>query len=194
MMSRSATMSLLGLFNYDPDLFSEMSWPEEFPEDMHQVFIDNLLVETANLEILYPDPGFMSRMIAAWSAKQVSVWTKMYKTTKFEYDPIVNYDRTEDSTDTYDRTGTGNGHSDGFEAAFDTSLSTDEEGMTKTNKADTTSRSTEKTENKHHLRAFGNIGVTTTQQMIEEERRVSEFNIIDYMIKDFRQRFCLLVY
>lgn len=195
-MSQSATMSLMGLYNYDPDLFSGMSWPEGFPEDNQPVFINNLLVETANLEILYPDPVFMKQMIAAWSSKQVDVWTKMYNTTKFEYDPIVNYDRTEESTDTYDRTGSGTGHSDGYEASFDTpvDVETDEDGMTKTNKADSTSSSTEKTENKHKLRAFGNIGTTMTQTMIQEERKVSEFNIIDYMIKDFRQRFCLLVY
>ena len=40
----------------------------------------------------------------------------------------------------------------------------------------------------------GNIGITTTQQMIKEEREVNEFNIYDYIINDFKQRFCLLIY
>ena len=40
----------------------------------------------------------------------------------------------------------------------------------------------------------GNIGVTTTQSMIREEREIVKFNIIDYIINDFKTRFCILVY
>lgn len=46
----------------------------------------------------------------------------------------------------------------------------------------------------HSGRAHGNIGVTTTQKMIEEERRVSGFNIYDYIADSFKKRFCILVY
>lgn len=40
----------------------------------------------------------------------------------------------------------------------------------------------------------GNIGVTTTQQMIEAERELVKFNIYDIIIDSFKQRFCLLIY
>ena len=40
----------------------------------------------------------------------------------------------------------------------------------------------------------GNIGITTTQQMINEEREVDKFNLMDYIIDSFKKRFCLLVY
>lgn len=40
----------------------------------------------------------------------------------------------------------------------------------------------------------GNIGVTTTQQMIKEEREVAMFSIISYITDSFKKRFCLLVY
>lgn len=43
-------------------------------------------------------------------------------------------------------------------------------------------------------RRTGNIGVTTTQKMIAEQREVAEFNIIDYITESFKNRFCLLVY
>lgn len=48
--------------------------------------------------------------------------------------------------------------------------------------------------NQHDLRTFGNIGVSTTQQLIREEREVVKFNIYDYIINSFKNRFCLLVY
>ena len=41
----------------------------------------------------------------------------------------------------------------------------------------------------------GNIGVTTSQQMLEQELEVApKLNIINIMIESFRNRFCLLVY
>lgn len=46
----------------------------------------------------------------------------------------------------------------------------------------------------YERRETGNIGVTTTQQMIKEEREVDQFNIYDYITQSFKRRFCLLVY
>ena len=46
----------------------------------------------------------------------------------------------------------------------------------------------------YERRETGNIGVTTTQQMIKEEREVDQFNIYDYIVRSFKRRFCLLVY
>jgi len=40
----------------------------------------------------------------------------------------------------------------------------------------------------------GNIGVTTTQQMIDQERKSVEFNIYDYIIASFKMRYCITVY
>ena len=40
----------------------------------------------------------------------------------------------------------------------------------------------------------GNIGVTTTQQMIKEERDISDFNIYGYIADSFKNEFCVLVY
>ena len=48
--------------------------------------------------------------------------------------------------------------------------------------------------NKHSGHIHGNIGVTTTQAMIEEERRIAEFNLIDYIADSFCEQFCILVY
>jgi hypothetical protein len=40
----------------------------------------------------------------------------------------------------------------------------------------------------------GSIGVITPQQMIEQERRVIQFNVINYIIDSFKSRFCILIY
>lgn len=43
-------------------------------------------------------------------------------------------------------------------------------------------------------REYGNIGVTTTQSMIEEQRKLVEFNFYDYILRDFKNQFCVMVY
>lgn len=50
------------------------------------------------------------------------------------------------------------------------------------------------TESTRENHTSGNIGVTTTQKMIREEREIAEFNIYDRMIKDFMDRFCIMVF
>ena len=48
--------------------------------------------------------------------------------------------------------------------------------------------------NKREFYKRGNQGVTTTQQMIREEQSLAKFNIDDYIIGEFKKRFCILIY
>lgn len=49
-------------------------------------------------------------------------------------------------------------------------------------------------ETTHEQTETGNIGITLTQNMITAERKIAMFNIIDFIINDFKERFCLLIY
>ena len=164
-----ATLSLLGLYQYNNQIFDGLILPEGVDRE---TLVNNLLAETAEFEVLYPDAEFLANMIAVWSEKELPVWEKLEKTLHYDYDPISNYDRHEESTDT--------GESLGKVAGY--------------NATDLVNSSGESTDNKRKSRTWGNVGVTTTQQMIEEERRVSQFNIYDYIIESFKRRFCLLIY
>ena len=48
--------------------------------------------------------------------------------------------------------------------------------------------------NAHHGRIHGNIGVTTSQQMITSERDVAKFNMYQVITQEFKENFCVLVY
>lgn len=163
------TLSLLGLYQYNDQLFDGLRIPDGVDKD---TLVQNLLAETAEFEILYPDPEFMANMISVWSAKELPVWEELEKTRHYEYDPISNYDRNEESTNT--------GESLGKVAGY--------------NATDLVNSSGASTDVKRKARMWGNIGVTTTQQMINEQREVVKFNISDYIIESFIKRFCLLVY
>ena len=220
-----ATLSILGLYQYSPDVFDLFKLPAGVSLDSVR---DNILMELAELELIYPSGEFMKTAIGIWSSKQIPVWEKLYATTNLEYNPIHNYDRTEEWTE--QETGNRNesrtqnqqsaGESSGTVqnsgkntvksdvSAFNETTYTPKEMQTTTLGTENTSSGTAKQttditddtdenssrNNTRTGRAYGNIGVTTTQQMIEAERNVVKFNIVDYIVEDFKQRFCLLIY
>lgn len=240
-----ASLSILGLYQRDPTLFDELELPGDMNKD---VLIDSILYEAASLEAYYPDPNFMKFMIGRWSFMNQSIWQKLYDTTVLEYNPIYNYDRTEEwtenekmldgrtvaSTETETRnlktgetsrtdsngdvTTTGTMKTElnvsGYnEVTFTPSEETIEtpDTMTSNNvivdgtrdsintgtvsidKKDTESLD-RKRDNLRTGRAFGNIGVTTTQQMIQQERETVTFNMYKVITDSFVDRFCLMVY
>lgn len=229
----SATVSLLGLSRINGAILSELVVPDGIDIE---VVKDNILAETAELEVIYPDAIFMQAMIGRWSAKELPVWEKLYATTKFDYNPIENYTRTEKWTEdentkkNTDSEATGNSKTESGGTSKQHRENEIEHGQNKYvsayNESDFTPTertqdsqqeigdTTQEDEGKVNVsaksgnvtdetgkrlldrsgQAHGNIGVTTTQTMITQEREVDKFNIIDYIIDSFKQRFCLLVY
>lgn len=298
------TLSLAGLMHADNTILDALQLPAAMTTDEKEEIKYNLLAETQELEILYPDPESMKHAILYWSKKELEVWTKLYETTKYEYDPIYNYDRTEEESITTagtnqasgqdSRTGSGSDSSTTQNSGSDstnhghviTNSGTDSTTHTGTDTtlhsgtdntthsgtgnimhsvqayddqvlqsqsadAETRNFSDNETRNlsdaeslnltdetTHGLkethsgmdsvtyggkttntgtrsdsdsvtygrkdtrnetitrtvRAYGNIGVTTTQQMIQSERDIAKFCLSDIIISDFIRRFCILVW
>lgn len=315
-MGRTANISPMGLYNWDNTIFDLLVIPEALDRD---TLINNLLLETAELEVLYTSPVTFRYAVGQWSKKELDIWERLYATTQYEYDPIENYNRyetgedegtrteqhsgTDSHTNTETHSGTDSrthgteyggtdritGSQDGTKtdggseteetdttltqggsdtltnsktdghwvAGFDApaapaqgdglvkqtrdesdGTATTAYGKTETGTAEktttfgkterTTGSNTEstaygrtidetdalahgesisttggtthgqkiETENsgEHNIHAHGNIGVTTTQELIKEQRQIERFNIYDFIIDDFKMRFCVLVY
>ena len=173
----TATMSVMGLYNYNPHMLDNMTLPDGVDRD---TLVSNLVVECAELEVLFPDPVWMAKTIEKWSQKEAPIWEKLLETTKLEYDPISNYDRKEEWTDENKSTGSSSGKVAAFNAG----------DLVEANGAETSVSNS----SSHKGHVSGNVGVTTSQEMIEAERKVVRFNIYDYIIQTFQRRFCLLVY
>jgi hypothetical protein len=167
-------MSLLGLYNWDNTILDELIVPDGVDRS---AVINNLLRECAELEILYPHPEALKFFVNEWSKERLPVWKRLEATLHYEYDPISNYDRKEEWEDQ------SNGESEAMTAGYNSSGSDVPESK---------SRASGKAIRKG--RSYGNIGVTTTQQMIEQERRISEFDIYHIIINEFKKTFCLLIY
>lgn len=59
-----SNISILGLYQIRHDLFSFLLAPEEVN---HEALVGNILIDTGNLEAVYPDADFMTEAIALWS-------------------------------------------------------------------------------------------------------------------------------
>lgn len=73
-----------------------------------------------------------------------------------------------------------------------------ERDLTRTETGSATSSGTrdrDRTENEKTVRVEqGNIGVTTTQAMIQEQRDISLFSLYDVIMQDFKHEFCVMIY
>ena len=96
----AATMSILGLYNYDPNIFELLHLPDSVQK---QTIIDLIISEAAELEILYPNPDILRVIIGAWSNGRQNAWARIAAALDAEYNPIENSDRYEDHLADYTR-------------------------------------------------------------------------------------------
>lgn len=187
-----AWLSILGLYNYDDSIFDKFVVPTGMDK---KLIINNILLELAELEVIYPEPNTMKNAIGFWSQGQLDSWQRMYDAMQLEYDPIYNYDRFEEWLDSNqshsNSTGSSNGTSKHQVNAFNKGL-TDNEKTSDDNL--NTDNSNGSSIGSHSGHMYGNIGVTTSQDMLLSEVNVSKFIVQDYIIEQFKDRFCLLVY
>ena len=97
-MSSGATLSIMGLYNNDPTVLDMMVFPDGFTADQKQITKENILIECAELEFLYPAPEVAKTIIGIWSRKEKPYWDRVYAASQAEYNPIENYRRNETET------------------------------------------------------------------------------------------------
>lgn len=184
-MAISAQMSLWGLYQVDPTILDGLIVPTGMDRDNVK---DNLLIETESMEILYPSPPFLKAAITVWAAERKEVWDKLYSTTLMTYNPLENYDRIEDSTNT------NRGNSSGSNEAVSSATAYDSDSFKETNKSVSSGGSNFQNSGTFSSRVHGNIGVKTASAMLKEARDEMQFCMTEYIINDFITRFCVGVY
>lgn len=176
-----AMLSILNLYNYDPTIFEGLEVPEGIDR---ATLISTILLQNAELSLIYTEPETMKSAISLWSTASQYAWTGLIESTTFEYNPIWNKDGTITETETIDRSASGTDENkvSAYNESTYQNRSKDE-----TAAEEESSRSYERTEQ-------GNIGVTSTQSLIKEQREIVDFNVYDRISEDFRCRFCVMVY
>ena len=143
-----------------------------------------------------------SDYIALYGKSHKYEYDKLVDTLSLEYNPIENYSMTEKGTDTrtpnITQTNKGlNKNTVGVDTSITTGKTTFDKSDSFINDTKTTNTGTntdtqdinttvttagnEKTI--HEFTRSGNIGVTTSQQMIESERQLAMFSVVDLFVK-----------
>ena len=143
-----------------------------------------------------------SNYIALYGKSHKYEYDKLVDTLSLEYNPIENYSMTEKGTDTrtpnITQTNKGvNTNTVGVDTSITTGKTTFDKSDSFINDTKTTNTGTntdtqdinttvttagnEKTV--HEFTRSGNIGVTTSQQMIESERQLAMFSVVDLFVK-----------
>lgn len=184
-MAVSAQVSLWGMYQAEPTILDGLSLPSGMDAD---VLKQNLLLETESMEILYPSAPFLKAAITVWSAERLEVWQKLYETTQLQYEPLENYDRQEESN------SSNASASSGSTTVTNSATSYNNNTFADTAKSNTAGSNQGNSSGTFRSRVHGNIGVTTSQQMLAAQREVVQFCMTQYIIDDFISRFCLGVY
>jgi len=196
----------MGLYNYDPTIFDNMHLPPEISKDD---LVNNILAETAELEVVYSNPIVMKTLIGSWSKSRLNAWTRIAEVLAAEYKPLYNKLENITETDTYGprhSTATQNiGAQTGSNEAVNgvsgfNEINSAEAGKTTTTgtqgaREDNGSSNADGYTDLHSSTSEGTIGVITTQDMITREvaLRVKQ-DIYEIIQQEFKLRFCLLVY
>lgn len=219
------TTGLLDLLYFDDTIMDNFTVPDDIDR---QLALDTIYQRCGLTPLYHPDPAWLKFYVGRWCSKNAKTWEELYKTTIQDYNPIYNYDRTEETADI--RSGTRklsedtssntkqNGdtsvtdtssdnsehttsadNSDTYEPGYkDVSSRQDTQASESSNRVDVTGdRAVDETTGEtysHKLRAYGNIGVTTTQEMLEAQRKLVRYNVYNEIADSFKEEFCLYIY
>lgn len=175
---------ILAIIDWDPTVFDNIEIPED--EDGNDVaslqdIVDHILMKYGNAPLFCPDPAVLKYYITAWSKRRVSIWERFYRAITEEYDPLENYNRHEKADDDF---------SPG--ATYEQQISADN---ATTYQADRKSVSSGKDQRDFESHIHGNIGVTTSQQMLQSEMDIiPKLDLIDFIADDWHAEFNLMIY
>jgi len=206
----SSKLTMIGLYEYDPTIFDNLSLPEGLDKD---TLVDNILLRSGEFEVIYPDADFMKFSIGAWSRKWNATIVRWVNALAIEYNPLENYNRYEHWTDERDISGSEGGSSSGSTggttgstttnkvSAYDAGDTLTTHDQSESHGSDSTSNSGEYSSEhstdddlEHDGRIHGNIGVTTSQQMLLSELDLGYWNIYEKITDLFLTEFVIPIY
>lgn len=221
--------TLIGIETYlsmeNKSVFDELSLPADMSR---QTLIDSILMRSGEFEVLYSDPELMTKLVGIWSRKYYDTFSRWTKALRIKYDPLNNYDRTEEIEDITKRNEKSNTKTDGSnKTKSEVDVTTDNDtdstfSESAYNETKPSEKSTDHSENDVHTvtksggegedhsttdgsraedgsykrkaHLYGNIGVTTSQQMLESELNLGYWNLYNKITDMFISEFLLLVY
>lgn len=181
-----------------------------------QDLINYLCWELAELPLVYSDPVSLKIAVEYWSKSQLKTWTELLKTLNYEYNPLWNKDgevqetrditfrNASNSTDTgtVGTSGSSSGSNENQVTGYDTNTySPNERNLTSGSASETETRNLAghtyhdgESHDRFGRWERGNIGLTTTMQLIREQRDLVQLNFYEFLTLAFKREFCVMVW
>ena len=171
-------VTLMGLYCYDNTLFDKVTLPSLINKD---TLVETILLEYGDRQVIYANADFMREALSIWCKKHNKTFTEWAEVLEIDFSPLENYDRIEDIKDV-------------------ATSSSDNETFTNTYEDDTYHASNKANSNTNGAntrtaRIHGNVGVTTSQQMLQSHLNLyKNFNLYMEIAKLFADDFIIGIY
>ncbi len=204
------------LLDWDETLFDNFTLPDGIDDEdgtVKALIIDDILFRHGDAPLAFPEPSIMKFYIGRWSFRSGPLWLRYYNAIMAEYNPLENYDRMEERTETRrdtmgnERTLENSTENSGTYTTENTvsaenvvTYSPDNKQVeTPATRADENGSIVDDGSYDGNLdiesRIHGNIGVTTSQQMLTAELDlIHRLDLIKYISDAYAAEFCLGVY
>lgn len=160
-------------------------WDEKDRAGLEKKIIDHYYTRQIGFETF----GRFKREVNVRMREIMPYYVKIHATTKYEYNPIENYSMEEEFTEDGENKAKTSANSTSRESDTpQSSIDNLDNYMSSASKLDTAGNSEQSNKHKHKGWRKGNIGVTTSQQMIQAERDIT-INIELMIIKELEDLF-----
>lgn len=213
-----ARLTLWGMYQYMPSILDQIVLPAGYNK---QALIDKIITKCGDLYPYYQVPDRLRHNVASWVQRRSADWERMYNTMYSTYAPIENYDRHENtgrvknekSLTEFSGLDESNSHNftnqnasntlgvnaynltEGFVNREHTAQSQSTDYNIESNSS-TNSNASETAGEEEGFESYvhGNIGVTTTQEMILSEIALRRTDLYAIIADEFEKEFIVQYY
>lgn len=206
-----AILSIYGLIvlKNDPtfNIFSELMLPTQFAgeEDM---ITDRLLLDTMELEVLYPDPDVFKNALGIYSKSRLNSWQKLADDMFHAYDPYINFTRdevrgtkvthdlTDQRTDNLANSNTETVKRNAWDgSAANTMVTAEQVEDSGSNTGTQTTDHTGTLTTEDYFHSQGDSAMYTPTDIAEKEWKLrATYSVVEFIVADIKTHFCLMVY
>lgn len=208
--SKVTLIGLESFLNPEHSVFEQA----EFPEGINlEALKGAIYLRCQEFELLYSDPDFMIAAVKVWAMKHYWTFDKWVKLLSKEYDPLYNKDYYEVIQDTHEGASSGSGNNSQTDSYTDSRTNKHSEKAYNTgsgyneivkdessgSNGGTTSNTFSNSGNDsyvngHNYHGYGNIGITSAQELFLKEADVARFNLYEQIADLFCNEFCIMVF
>lgn len=201
--------TLIGMYQFDPSILSDYDIPDGMDRG---ILTATILDYCGQNQVRYGDPETLHTMINMFFRKSQKVYSELWQTLNYDYEPLVNYDltieeeRTHGGGDTTKRNATAGGTSNSqgrnehrvsaYNSDIYSADNQDEStgSVTSNGTSEETEEFTTDRNEKVVRHESGDNSARSTQYMIQEQRAVVDYNLYDRIRSDFENEITIPVY